>query len=256
MTTDDMVVLLAMALAAGWVDAVVGGGGLLLLPTLLLMCPGMSVPMALGTSKLTAFVGTASAAVTYARDTDIRWRIAGPGMPLAMLCSAGGALLAAMVPAGVFKPVVLGVLVAVALFVMLRPRFGAATELDRSTPARAVAAVAVGGGLIACYDGMIGPGTGIFLILAFTAIAGVDFIQASAIAKLVNVATNLGALAVFASGGFVWWRVGVAMAVCNMVGAVLGARTAVRRGAGFVRTVLVVVVLALVARLGYDLWRG
>jgi uncharacterized membrane protein YfcA len=253
MTSADVAVLLTAALAAGWVDAVVGGGGLLLLPALLLVNPGMPVAVALGTNKLAAVAGTASAAVTYARNTEIRWRIAAPAVPLAMLCSAGGALLATLVPSGLFKPVILGVLVAVALFVTLRPRLGAVTELHKSTPARTAGAVAVGGGLIACYDGMIGPGTGTFLILAFTAIAGVDFIHASAIAKLVNIGTNLGALAVFAAGGHVWWRAGAAMAVCNIIGGILGARMAVRRGTGFVRAVLVVVVLALVARLSYDL---
>ncbi|MCT2280361.1 TSUP family transporter, partial [Micromonospora chalcea] len=100
----------------------------------------------------------------------------------------------------------------------------------------------------------IGPGTGTFLVLAFTAILGSDFVHASAMAKVVNAGTNLGALVVFGLTGHVWWALGAAMAVCNVVGAAVGARMALRRGAGFVRVVLLVVVLALVARLGYDQW--
>ncbi|MBO4210976.1 TSUP family transporter, partial [Micromonospora echinofusca] len=122
------------------------------------------------------------------------------------------------------------------------------------THARTVTAVAVTGIAIAAYDGLIGPGTGTFLVLAFTTLIGTDFVHGSAMAKIVNAGTNLGALVVFATTGHVWWLLGAAMAICNIAGALLGARMALHRGAGFVRTVLLVVVLALVARLGYDQW--
>ncbi|MET8067064.1 TSUP family transporter, partial [Micromonospora sp. NPDC005313] len=125
---------------------------------------------------------------------------------------------------------------------------------QRRTPRRMAVAVAVAGLGIALYDGLIGPGTGTFLVLAFTAILGSDFVHASAMAKVVNAGTNLGALVVFGLTGHVWWALGAAMAVCNVVGAAVGARMALKRGAGFVRVVLLVVVLALVARLGYDQW--
>jgi uncharacterized membrane protein YfcA len=246
-------VLLLAAAAAGWVDAVVGGGGLLLLPTLLIAVPAMPVATALGTNKLTAITGTTAAAITYARRTTVDWRVAGPAGVLAVLASGVGAALATTVPSRAYKPVVLVVLLGVALFVTLRPSLGLHPEPHKRTRARMVAAVTASGGLIACYDGLVGPGTGTFLVLTFTALIGTDFLHSSVMAKIVNAGTNLGALLVFAAGGHVWWLLGAGMAVCNIAGAALGARMALRRGSRFVRVVLLVVVLALVARLGYDL---
>ncbi|MFI2713450.1 sulfite exporter TauE/SafE family protein [Micromonospora sp. NPDC018662] len=254
MDAGSLVTLLAAAALAGWVDAVVGGGGLLLLPALLVAAPGVPVATALGTNKLAAIFGTSTAAVTYARRTKVDWAVAGPAAGLAVVTAGAGAALAGVVPAGAYRPVVLVVLVAVAVFVLTRPRLGVVAWPGRRTRWRVVAAVAVAGVGIAWYDGLIGPGTGTFLVLAFTALVGADFVQASAMAKVVNAGTNLGALVVFGVAGHVWWWLGAAMAVCNVVGSVVGARMALRRGAGFVRVVLLVVVLALVARLGYDQW--
>ncbi|HYN95291.1 MAG TPA: TSUP family transporter [Pilimelia sp.] len=253
MDPGSVAALLVAAAAAGWIDAVVGGGGLLLLPALLIAAPTMPLATALGTNKLTAITGTTTAAVTYARRTTLDWGVAGPSTALAVACSGLGAAFATTVPASAYRPVVLGVLVAVALFVTLRPAMGLTAEPQRRTPRRVAIAVAAAGGLIAAYDGMIGPGTGTFLVLTFTTVVGADFLHASAMAKLVNAGTNLGALVVFAVGGHVWWLLGAAMAVCNVAGAVVGARMALRRGSGFVRVVLLVVVLALVARLSYDI---
>jgi uncharacterized membrane protein YfcA len=249
-------VLLLAAAAAGWVDAVVGGGGLLLLPALLIAAPGMPLATALGTNKLTAITGTTTAAVTYARRTTVDWRVAGPAAGFAVVASGLGAFLAASVPSTAYRPVVLAVLVGVALFVTLRPRMGLEPEPRKRTRGRVAAAIAVAGGLIAFYDGMVGPGTGTFLVLTFTTLVGADFLHGSAMAKLVNAGTNLGALIVFAASGHVWWLLGAGMAACNIVGAVIGARMALRRGSGFVRAVLLVVVLALVGRLGYDVLRA
>lgn len=116
--------LLAAAAMAGWVDAVVGGGGLLLLPALLLAAPGVPVATALGTNKLAAIFGTATAAATYARRTKVDWRVAGPAAGFAVLSSGVGAALAGAVPASAYRPVVLVVLVSVAVFVLLRPGWG------------------------------------------------------------------------------------------------------------------------------------
>ncbi|MDR7275913.1 TSUP family transporter [Catenuloplanes atrovinosus] len=254
MDAGQIAVLLVAAAAAGWVDAVVGGGGLLLLPALMIAAPGLPLATALGTNKLAAIAGTATAAVTYARRTKIDWWVAGPAAGGAVVLSGVGAVLAGSVPASAYRPVVLGVLAGVALFVTFRPRMGVTAEPEKRTRLRAALVVAVAGGLIAFYDGMIGPGTGTFLVLAFTAIVGADFVHASAMAKMVNAGTNLGALVVFGWGGNVFWALGAAMAVCNIVGATVGARMALSRGSGFVRVVLLVVVLALLVKLSWDQW--
>ncbi|WP_259370965.1 MULTISPECIES: TSUP family transporter [Streptomyces] len=244
--------LLAAAAAAGWVDAVVGGGGLVLIPALMMAFPNLPPSAALGTNKLTAVAGTTVAAVTYARHTRPDRSVALPAAGLAVPAAAFGALSASSLPADWFRPVVMALLIAVAAFVAARPAFGTDLDPDAVGRRRKLFAVGLAGCGIGFYDGIFGPGTGTFLIMTFTGLLAMEFLQASVLAKVVNVGTNLGALTVFATQGRVIWLLGAAMAVCNIVGARLGAGTALRRGSGFVRVVLLVVVAAMVVRLGVD----
>lgn len=249
---QTVLVLVAVATAAGWVDAVVGGGGLILLPALMLGFPGLSPATAIGTNKLAAIAGTSSAAVSYARRTRIDWRTAGIAATVAACCAGLGALTASSIPANAFRPVTMTLLLLVLAFVVLRPSFGTVTEERTVTTRRRIAATLLSGVVIGFYDGAFGPGTGTFLIISFTALLAMDFVGASAMAKMVNVGTNFGALVVFGTSGHVLWQLGAAMAVGNIVGARLGARTALRRGAGFVRVVLVVAVVGMVIRLAFQ----
>ncbi|GAA3761268.1 hypothetical protein HDA32_004881 [Spinactinospora alkalitolerans] len=244
--------LVLAAAAAGWVDAVVGGGGLLLLPALLVAFPNAHVASLLGTNKLAAVFGTCSAALTYARGVKLHRRIVWPAAGLALLGAGTGAALAGAISSDALRPIVMAVLLVVAAVVLFRPALGAVAEPMLLTPRRIVAAVLVAGAGVGFYDGIIGPGTGTFLIIAFTAVSGMDFVAASASAKIVNTATNIGAITVFAINGDVLWLLGLALAVCNIMGAQIGARMALRRGTGFVRVVLLVVVVALTLKLGYD----
>ncbi|RSN06502.1 hypothetical protein DMB42_24765 [Nonomuraea sp. WAC 01424] len=250
MPLEQVVVLLAAAAGAGWIDAVVGGGGLVQLPALLMT--GMPPVQAMATNKFSSVFGTASAAVAYTRSTKIDRQVALPGAGLAVLSAGLGAWAAGAISADVLRPVVMVVLLGVAAFVTLRPSMGALPQPHLRTNARVVTAVAVAGVGVAFYDGIMGPGTGTFLIIAFTTILGLDFVSASASAKIINVGTNLGALAVFALQGHVQWALGLGMAVCNVAGAQLGARMAIRRGTAFVRIVLLCVVVAMVIRLGWQ----
>ncbi|NUP01820.1 MAG: TSUP family transporter [Nonomuraea sp.] len=250
MPLEQVVVLLAAAAGAGWIDAVVGGGGLVQLPALLVA--GIPPVQAMATNKFSSVFGTASAAVAYARSTKVDRQVALPGAALAVVSAGLGAWAAAAISADVLRPVVMVVLVAVAAFVTLRPSMGAVPQPHLRTNARVVAAVVAAGVGVAFYDGIMGPGTGTFLIIAFTTILGLDFVSASASAKIINVGTNLGALAVFGLQGHVQWALGLGMAVCNVAGAQLGARTAIKRGAAFVRIVLLCVVTAMVIRLGWQ----
>ncbi|GAA3428895.1 TSUP family transporter [Streptosporangium sandarakinum] len=250
MGTVEILLLLAAAAGAGWIDAVVGGGGLLQLPALLVA--GVSPVQALATNKLAAVFGTSSAAVAYARTTKIDRRVAVPAGLAAVVFAGLGAASAASISKDALTPLVMAALLCVALFVTLRPAFGAHSHPHLRTRARVLAATAVTGAAIAFYDGILGPGTGTFLIIAFTTILGMDFVHGSAHSKIINSCTNVGALIVFASQGHVLWSLGLGMAVCNIVGAQVGARMALRRGSGFVRIVLLCVVCAMVAKLGYE----
>ncbi len=252
MELEHLALLLLVAAAAGWVDAVVGGGGLILVPALMLGLPGLPPVAALGTNKVASIAGTTTAAITYARRTKIDWRVAGPAAGVAVLFAGAGALTATAVPAGYFRPAVLVLLLVILAFVVIRPSFGTVVGDTTPTARRRLAMILVAGVGIAFYDGLFGPGTGTFLIIAGTALLSMDFIGSSATAKVVNAGTNLGALIVFTAGGHVLWKLGLAMAVCNIVGARFGARTALKRGAGFVRVVLVVAVVAMVSRLAWQ----
>ncbi|MFF4754122.1 sulfite exporter TauE/SafE family protein [Streptomyces sp. NPDC002514] len=254
--TLPVVVLLCLAaLAAGWIDAVVGGGGLLLLPALLLGLPAHTpAAYALGTNKAVAIVGTTGAAVTYARRAPVDVRNAVRIGLAALAGSSAGAFFAAGMSTDVLKPVIMVVLLAVAAFVILRPSFGAAAAAGPAGRRRILAAIGLAGLGIGFYDGLVGPGTGTFLVLALTAVLHLDLVTASGTAKIVNCCTNAGALAMFAWQGTVLWRLAALMAVFNLVGGTLGARTALKKGSGFVRIVLLTVVFALVADLAYEQW--
>lgn len=140
-------------------------------------------------------------------------------------------------------------LIAVGGYTLFKPSLGTATALRWNGIRHTAAAMGVGFA-IGGYDGALGPGTGSFLVFALVGLLGYAFLEASATAKIVNFATNLGALVIFAPGGHVMWQVGAVMAAGNLLGGWVGARTAVRLGSRFVRGVFVVVVAAFTIRIG------
>ncbi|WP_051516022.1 sulfite exporter TauE/SafE family protein [Candidatus Blastococcus massiliensis] len=251
-TTTLLLVLLA-GLAAGFIDAVVGGGGLVQLPALLLV-PGISPVEALATNKLGSIAGTTTSAVTYYRRVRPDLRTALPMAAIALVGSFAGASVAALLPAAVFKPVIVVALIGIGAFTILRPALGGVTALRHSGRRHHGTAAGIGA-VIGFYDGILGPGTGSFLVFATVSLLGYAFLEASAKAKIVNCATNLGALLFFVPHGSVYWGLGLLLGVANMVGGYLGARTATARGSGFIRVAFLVVVTALIARVGWDVWQ-
>lgn len=252
----EIVLLLCLAaLIAGWIDAVVGGGGLVQLPALLVFLPAATPAQVLATNKLSSVFGTATAAWVYVRRVRPDLRTALPMAATALLGSAAGAGCASLLPESVFRPLVLVLLVAVGIYTWRRPALGDVQELRYAGGRHLAAALGAAAG-IGFYDGIFGPGTGSFLVFALVALMGYSFVQASAKARIVNLATNLGALAVFIPQGAPIYGLGFAMAACNVVGGRLGATTAIARGNRFVRVVFLVVVSALVVRLAVDVADG
>ena len=248
-STTVVVLLAVAALAAGFVDAVVGGGGLIQLPALLLGLPGAAPVQVLATNKLASICGTSVAASTYYRRIRPDPRTFVPLMALAFTGSLAGALVASRLPRAWFDPIVLVVLVVVGAYVLLRPELGEVTRLRYAGRRHTVTAMATGAA-IGFYDGALGPGTGSFLVFALVGLLGYAFVEASAKARLANWATNLAALCVFVPQGAVVWHVGLVMGAANLVGGYLGARTAVARGSRFVRVFFLVVVAAFAVRIG------
>jgi uncharacterized membrane protein YfcA len=239
--------------AAGWVDAVVGGGGLLQLPAMLLV-PGITPVQALATNKMGSIFGTTTSAVTYYGRVKPDLRTAVPMAVIALAGSFAGAVLAATLPASVFKPIIVVALIVVALFTALKPNVGDITVLRHDGRTHYVVACLIGA-VIGFYDGLIGPGTGSFLIIALVSAMGYAFLEASAKAKIVNMATNAGALLFFLPHGAILWGVGLLLGLANMAGGYLGARTAVKQGSRFIRVVFLLVVGALIVKLGADVWQ-
>ncbi|MGO2684495.1 sulfite exporter TauE/SafE family protein [Microbacterium sp.] len=252
LTWGTLIFVVVAAFAAGWIDAVVGGGGLLQLPALLLI-PGIAPVQALATNKFASVFGTATSSVTYYRRAKPDIRTALPMAAIALIGSFGGAAVAIVLPPDAFKPIIVVALLAVAIFTVFKPEMGAATRL-RFAGHRHHIMAGVAGLVIGFYDGMIGPGTGTFLVIALVALMGYDFLQASAKAKIVNLATNVGALLLFIPHGSVLWALGGILAVANVAGSYLGSRMAVARGTKFIRVVFLVVVVALISKLGVDVW--
>lgn len=246
-----LVLLIVAGFGAGWVDAVVGGGGLIQLPALLLT-PGITPLQALATNKVASIMGTSVSATTFYRRVRPDLRTAAPAALAALIGAFGGAALASSIPAQALKPIIIGVLVLVLVLVLARPQLGAETVLRWQGHRHRIAAALVGLG-IGAYDGLLGPGTGTFLVLALAGLLGYAFLPASAIAKIVNFATNLGALIFFVPHGAVLWGLGLAVGAANLAGSYVGARMAIAKGSAFVRIVLLVVVSALIVRLVWDM---
>ncbi|GAA4736332.1 TSUP family transporter [Nocardioides endophyticus] len=248
-----LVLLGLAALAAGFVDAVVGGGGLIQLPALLLGLPNAATVQILATNKVAAFSGTTVSAATYYRRIRPDPKTSLPLMLFAFAGSAAGALVASQIPRDAFEPIVLVALIVVGGYVLFKPQLGEATALRFSGHRHTVAAMGTGLA-IGFYDGALGPGTGSFFVITLVGLLGYSFLEASAKAKLANWATNLAAILVFAPQGAILWEVAVVMGLCNVVGGYVGARTAVSRGTRFVRIFFIVVVSAFIVRIGGDVF--
>lgn len=241
--------LLAASFFAGFVDSIAGGGGLIQLPALLIGLPKSETAEVLGTNKLSAVFGTTTAAALYRKQIKPDPKILlAMGVP-AFLGSAGGAVLASKIPTSSMRPMVLLLLIVVAIYTWFKPDLGKFENLKHQS-GRRVQIAALAGAVIGFYDGIFGPGTGSFLMLILVASLGYAFITASAIAKVVNVATNVGAILVFGIHGAVIWQIGIIMGTANITGAVIGSRLAIKGGSTLVRKVFLIVTVALIIKVG------
>ena len=245
------VALLALvALVAGTIDAIAGGGGLLTVPAFL--AAGLPPHLALATNKGQSVFGSFAALVRFSHAGLVDLRRARLTFPLGALGSLAGAALVLAVSPHLLRPILPALLAGAALFVGLWRGPPARLE-DAPPPPHALALAGGAAALIGAYDGFFGPGTGTFLIVAFVALLRLGLSHASAEAKVVNFASNLAALVLFAIRGTVVWRLALPMAAAQLLGGWLGAHLAVRRGDALVRRVVVGVALALAAKLALDM---
>jgi uncharacterized membrane protein YfcA len=245
--TEMIAALAAVALFAGFVDAIAGGGGLLTVPALLIA--GLDPVQAIATNKLQGAFGTASATFAFARARLIDWNSAWGFALVASAGSVAGALSVKLLPQALLQALIPVLLVGIALYFALSRKIrdeDARARIPRLLFGLTVP-VAVG-----FYDGVFGPGAGSFYMLAFVTLLGYGVVKATAHTKLVNFASNFGSLALFAATGAIVWPVGLVMAGSALIGAQVGSRLAMKLGSRLIRPLLVVVSCAMALRLLLD----
>lgn len=244
----DLIIMALASLAAGFIDAIVGGGGLITVPALFGVYPGAPPATLLGTNKSAAIFGTAWAAAEYSRRVKLVWSSLLPAAAFALIGSFLGAWsVTLMSPDGLRRalPFILG---SVLLYTLIDKNLGQqhARRFDAVKETRIACLI---GAVVGYYDGFFGPGTGSFFVFLFVRVLGYDFLHASASAKILNAATNFAAIVLFTAKGHVWWHVVLVMAICNVIGSLLGTRMALQHGTRFVRAAFVCVVAALIVKL-------
>ena len=247
----ELLIVTLASLLAGFVDSIVGGGGLILIPALFTTFPQAHPATLFGTNKGASIWGTAMATVQYSRRVTMPWKAMAPAALSGFAASLAGAWLVTQISPEFLRKVLPGILLAVLAYTLLKKELGRHHAPRWAGRAETAVACAIGA-LVGFYDGFFGPGTGSFIVFLLVRVLGYDFLHASAGAKLINTATNLSALVLFAIKGHVWWHYAVAMAVANVVGSLGGTHLAMKHGTGFVRGVFIAVVSALILKTGYD----
>lgn len=243
LTPQMFLIVCPLLFLAGFVDAIGGGGGLISLPAYLLA--GVPMHQAIATNKLSSACGTALATARFIKKGLVNWRLGAPTILAAMIGSGLGAKVSLATPEGVMERLLLFILPVAAIIVLSPKAFadreGEELRLDGRTWAIALTSALT----IGFYDGFYGPGTGTFLIIAFTALARMGLRRANAQSKIINLTTNLTSLGVFLMGGQVIFLLGLAGAACNMLGGYLGAGLAISKGSRITRPVILLVLALL-----------
>ncbi len=254
MLEAELILVTLASLFAGCIDAIVGGGGLILVPALFAAYPGAAPATLFGTNKGGAIWGTAFAAWRFLRRVELRWATWLPAIGAALAGSGLGAWAVTLIDPRPLRIALPLILLALLVYTLAKKELGREHAPRHSPRAEALWASGVGLG-IGFYDGLFGPGTGSFFVFLFVRLLGFDFLHASAAAKLMNTATNASALTLFAFTGHIWWGVALLLAVANVAGSFVGTYLALKKGAGFVRLIFILVVMSLVAKTGLDAWR-
>lgn len=251
----EVAILCGFAFFAGFVDAVAGGGGLIQVPALFALFPTLPPAVLLGTNKFSAITGTTLATLRYGWSVPIQWRSLLPAAGVAGLGAVAGAKTVTLIDPTFLRPLLLLMLGAMAVYTLARPKFG---ERDGSAAPLKQGGTAFYGvtAVFGFYDGFFGPGAGSVMMFVLVRWFGRDFLSAAATTKVLNLATNFGALMLFMRTGNVLYAVALPMAACNVAGGFLGAHFAVRRGSSFIRTVFLMVVVALIIKVLFDLLKS
>ncbi len=251
--TTEIIILCVAAFAAGFIDSIVGGGGLVQTPATLVTLPQHPVATLLGTTKIPSFTGTAIACYQYAKKVQLKWKLLLVMFGIAMLAAMLGSFTVSKISNSFMKPVIFCILIVVAIYTYSKKNFGTAITKNIE-PKKEMIYGALFATVVGFYDGFIGPGTGSFLVIFFIATLGYDFLKASAHAKFVNLATNIGSIIYFGGSGHILYQYAIPMAAFNITGSFLGARLAIMKGNTFIRIFFLLIVVGTIIRFGYDIF--
>ena len=242
-----LLIVCPLVFLAGFVDSVAGGGGLISLPAYYLA--GLPPVLAAGTNKLSASIGTVAASARFIKSKKVDWWVAVLAAVAAVPGSWLGTTILQHIPEQIIRVMMIAAIPLVAL-VVLRKRSSMEKQRVPDGLLRPVSAAI--GFVVGFYDGLVGPGTGTFLILLFTMLLGMEAVMASGTAKLVNLSSNLASLFTLLGSGQVLIGLGLPVAAFAIAGNLLGAGMTIKKGTGFIRGMLMVVLALLLAKMVVD----
>lgn len=250
LTIKSFLIICPLVALAGFVDAIGGGGGLISLPAYLLA--GLPTHLAIGTNKLSSACGTTLSTIKFIREKLVNWKLAIPTILAAILGSSIGAKLSLLADEKYLGYILVPVLLLAAIIVMNKKLFGNHHDEDFIVTAKVMLIASISALFIGMYDGFYGPGTGTFLIIVMNVFAKIPIKNSNAQAKVINLTTNLTSLTIFILNGQVFWTIGIAAALCNMLGNYLGSHLAIKKGEKITRPIILVVLFLLLVKLIFD----
>lgn len=246
----QLLIVCPLLFLAGLCDSIAGGGGTISLPALMLA--GLPTHFALGTNKMCMSMGTAVSVYRYGKEGRIRWFVSLVASAGAILGAIFGAKLALLIDDRYMRYVLLVLLPASALFLTLNRNFGQEGREKAFPPTKTAFIAFLCGAGVGAYDGFFGPGAGTFYIMALSAALGIGFTEATADTRVINLASNIGALITFILNGKVLWALALPGMACTMAGNYVGSGLAMKNGARFVRPVMVVMIALLFLKTVFD----
>lgn len=244
-------IIFPLVFLAGFIDSVAGGGGIISIPAYFVA--GLPTRLSLGTNKFVACCGTSLSAYNYLKNGKSDLKIGAVSAVGSLIGSAIGTSLALIIPESILKTALMIIIPIIAIFLAVKKNFGESEEKTKFSPLKTAIIAFIIGICIGCYDGLIGPGTGTFLIMAFSGILKMDLLKASGCAKISNLASNLASLIIYALNGEVYFLLGIPAALFCMAGNLLGTKFAIRGGSKNVRKVMFVVLALLIVKTVMDM---
>lgn len=245
------IVFLCMAgFLAAFVDSIAGGGGLISVPAYFMI--GFPAHYSLGTNKFSATCGSLTSSIRFAKsgktDNDILKII----LPFTLVGAVLGAYVVMLIDSSVLKPIVLILILSVGIYSFFAKKVGLEDTYKGATK-KTLALGAILGFVMGFYDGFFGPGAGAFIIFGLIKIYGFDFVRASGNAKAMNFTSNIASLITFAIGGKIYYLMGIPMALFMILGANVGAKLAIKKGAKIIRPIFIVMSLGVAVKMVYEL---